>query len=103
MGHTARRLEGAQRREPTAEPGSAGREPTAVREARCGRVESNHHSLRRRVYSAGSSPVLSVRVIRVADRIRTDSAGLTTPGACRYTTATMCKRGRPESNRRPLA
>jgi hypothetical protein len=29
---------------------------------KCGRMESNHHSLRRRVYSAGSSPVLSVRV-----------------------------------------
>jgi len=28
---------------------------------RCGRVESNHHSLRRRGYSALSSPVLSVR------------------------------------------
>ena len=25
-------------------------------------MESNHHSLRHRVYSAGSSPVLSVRV-----------------------------------------
>jgi hypothetical protein len=25
----------------------------------------------------------------VADRIRTDTAGVTTPGACRYTTATM--------------
>ncbi len=29
---------------------------------RCGRMESNHHSTRRRVYSAGSSPLLSVRV-----------------------------------------
>jgi hypothetical protein len=28
---------------------------------RCGRMESNHHSTRRRVYSAGSSPMLSVR------------------------------------------
>ena len=29
--------------------------------AQCGRVESNHHSQRRRGYSALSSPVLSVR------------------------------------------
>ena len=28
---------------------------------RCGRVESNHHSARRRGYSPLSSPVLSVR------------------------------------------
>jgi hypothetical protein len=28
----------------------------------CGRMESNHHSARRRVYSAGSSPMLSVRL-----------------------------------------
>jgi len=32
---------------------------------RCGRVESNHHSLRRRGYSALSSPVLSVRKANV--------------------------------------
>ena len=35
--------------------------PPAAEKARCGRVESNHHSLRRRGYSALSSPVLSVR------------------------------------------
>ena len=34
LGHTGRRLEGAQRREAAAEPGLAGREPAPVREAR---------------------------------------------------------------------
>jgi hypothetical protein len=52
-------------------------------------MESNHHSRRHQGYSLGSSPVLSVRVRGVADRTRTDTAGLTTPGARRYTTATM--------------
>ena len=66
-------------------------------------MESNHHSLKRRVYSAGSSPVLSVRLKKgVAGRIRTDAGGDHNPGCCRYTTATM-RRGRPESNRRALA
>ena len=36
--------------------------PLVGRCASCGRMESNHHSARRRVYSAGSSPLLSVRV-----------------------------------------
>ena len=52
-------------------------------------MESNHHSRRHQGYSLGSSPVLSVRVKGVADRIRTDASGITTPGASRYTTATM--------------
>ncbi len=39
--HTARRLEGAQRREPRAEAGSAGRERAAVREARWAGQGSN--------------------------------------------------------------
>jgi hypothetical protein len=52
-------------------------------------MESNHHSLRLRGYNPVSSPVLSVRLEEVADRIRTDTSGITTPGACRYTTATM--------------
>ena len=70
---------------------------------RCGRVESNHHSARRQGYSLLSSPVLSVRVERrAADRIRTGTARFTTSDACRYTTATT-KRGRPDSNRRPIA
>jgi hypothetical protein len=43
----------------------------------CGRVESNHHSQGQRGYSPLSSPVLSVRVQK--------------------------ERGRPDSNRRPLA
>ena len=30
--------------------------PLVVRRTRCGRMESNHHSARHRVYSAGSSP-----------------------------------------------
>jgi hypothetical protein len=41
-----------------------------------------------------SGPPAAARTFRlrrngVADRTRTDTAGLTTPGACRYTTATM--------------
>jgi hypothetical protein len=52
-------------------------------------MESNHHSQRHQGYSLESSPVLSVRVKEVADRIRTDASGITTPGASRYTTATM--------------
>jgi hypothetical protein len=32
-----------------------------VARTECGRMESNHHSARHRVYSAGSSPLLSVR------------------------------------------
>lgn len=58
---------------PSIEAGTAGLEPAAVsltgsRSAielhaiECGRVESNHHSARRRGYSAVSSPVLSVRI-----------------------------------------
>ena len=39
---------------------------------------------------------------RVTGRIRTGAAGFTTPGAAVYTTATT-KRGRPDSNRQPLA
>ena len=54
----------------------------------CGRVESNHHSQWRRGYSALSSPMLGVRgKTRAAGRIRTDTAGLTTPDAGRYITA----------------
>src|SRR4029453_12828345 len=59
---------------------------------RCGRMESNHHSRRHQGYSLESSPVLSVRLEEVADRIRTDTSGTTTPGACRYTTATIDSR-----------
>jgi hypothetical protein len=65
-------------------------------------MESNHHSARHRVYSAGSSPMLSVRKIGVTGRARTDASGITAPDASVYTTATT-KRGRPDSNRRPLA
>src|SRR5215471_7840221 len=59
----------------------------AWRGSECGRVESNHHSRRRRGYSPLSSPVLSVRVERAADRTRTGTARITTSNACRYTTA----------------
>jgi hypothetical protein len=38
LGHTARRLEGAQRREAAAEPGLAGRTPTPVTKA-SGRIK----------------------------------------------------------------
>ena len=67
-------------------------------------MESNHHSARHRVYSAGSSPMLSVREdgLGVAGRARTGADGDHSPGCFLYTTATM-KRGRPDSNRRPLA
>jgi hypothetical protein len=47
----------------------------------CGRVESNHHSRRRRVYSALSSPMLGIRKERATGRVRTDTAGFTVPGA----------------------
>jgi hypothetical protein len=74
------------------------------REERCGRVESNHHSARRRGYSPLSSPVLSVRVNWGG---RTDSNRYlrgSQPRMLRYTTATTkLVRGRPDSNRRPLA
>ena len=69
----------------------------------CGRVESNHHSARRRGYSPLSSPMLSVRVnLGVAERTRTDTAGLTTPDAALHHGHHEL-RGRPGSNRRPLA
>ena len=53
-------------------------------------MESNHHSARHRVYSAGSSPLLSVRLqeSKVADRVRTGADGAHNPGCFRYTTAT---------------
>ena len=59
-------------------------------------MESNHHSARRRGYSPLSSPVLSVREGGVAGRARTGAAGITTPDASVYTTATT-ERGRPDS------
>jgi hypothetical protein len=67
----------------------------------CGRVESNHHSRGRRGYSPLSSPVLSVRT-RGSRPGSNRCCGDHDPGCCRYTTATM-RRGRPGSNRRPLA
>jgi hypothetical protein len=61
------------------------------------------HSRGRRVYSAGSSPdAQRPQENGVTGRARTGAAGLTTPDASAYTTATM-ERGRPDSNRRPLA
>jgi hypothetical protein len=70
--------------EPTTSSLQARRSATELRplKAQCGRVESNHHSARRRGYSPLSSPMLSVRVgFGVAERTRTDTAGLTTPDA----------------------
>jgi hypothetical protein len=57
----------------------------------CGRVESNHHSPRQRLYRPRSSPMLGVRRRRhgVTGRIRTGTAGITTPDARRYTTVTL--------------
>ena len=70
----------------------------------CGRVESNHHSTRQQGYSLLSSPMLSARAEREGwpAGLEPAPAGITTPGASVYTTATT-KRGRPDSNRRPLA
>jgi hypothetical protein len=69
----------------------------------CGRVESNHHSTRQQGYSLLSSPMLSVRMGKGWPAgFEPAPAGLTTPGASVYTTATT-KRGRPDSNLRPLA
>jgi hypothetical protein len=50
-------------------------------------MESNHHSARHRVYSAGSSPDAQ-RPREVADRVRTGADGAHNPGCFRYTTAT---------------
>ena len=50
---------------------------------RCGRVESNHHSARRQGYSLLSSPMLSVRMVRVAGRARTGASGDHNPGCFR--------------------
>ena len=62
---------------------------------RCGRVESNHHSTRRQGYSLLSSPMLSVRTSEGWPAgFEPAPAGLTTPGASVYTTATTKKRGR---------
>jgi hypothetical protein len=66
----------------------------------CGRVESNHLSAWPRVYRPQSSPMLSVRK-RATDRIRTGTAGFTTPNAA-VTSQSPRKRGRPDSNRRRL-
>lgn len=53
---------------------------------RCGRMESNHHSQRHRVYSAASSPMLGVRgrEDRPDSNRRREDHGLE---CCRYTTA----------------
>ena len=47
--------------EPTSSSLQARRSATRASSPRCGRVESNHHSTRRRGYSPLSSPLLSVR------------------------------------------
>jgi hypothetical protein len=61
---TLRRLEGADGDGGSRTRSSsvqARRSATRASSPRCGRVESNHHSARRRGYSPLSSPVLSVR------------------------------------------
>jgi hypothetical protein len=71
-------------------------------ERECGRVESNHHSEKPQGYGLLSSPMLGVRL---AEGGRPDSNRYREDhdlGCCRYTTATI-ERGRPDSNRRPLA
>ena len=81
--------------EPASSPLQAGALPPELhpRRVRCGRMESNHHSARRRVYSAGSSP----------DAQRPQREGRPTGsnryredhdlGCCRYTTVTMNEAG----------
>ena len=60
-----------------------------VGKTRCGRVESNHHSTRRQGYSLLSSPLLSVREEQGWPAgLEPAPAGITTPGASVYTTAT---------------
>jgi hypothetical protein len=54
---------------------------------KCGRVESNHHSARRRVYSPLSSPVLSVRKLGWPNGLEPIPRG-SQPRMLRYTTAT---------------
>ena len=66
-------------------------------------VESNHHSARRRGYNPLSSPVLSGRVKGVAGRARTGADGAHNPGCFRLHHGHHVRRGRPDSNRRPLA
>ena len=52
-------------------------------------MESNHHSARRQGYSLLSSPMLSVRMRKGWPAgLEPAPAGLTTPGASIYTTAT---------------
>ena len=41
----------------------------------CGRMESNHHSAKHRVYSAGSSPLLSVRMNRLGQDLHGPRSG----------------------------
>ena len=70
---------------------------------RCGRVESNHHSARRRGYSPLSSPVLSVREsVRGGRPGSNRRLGDHDPGCFRLHHGHH-ERGRPGSNRRPLA
>jgi hypothetical protein len=69
---------------------------------KCGRVESNHHSLRRRGYSALGSPVPGIREKEgrpagFEPTLRDSQSRVLAD----YTTVTT-KRGRPDSNRRPL-
>jgi hypothetical protein len=98
---TLRRLDGDGRSRTRSSSLQARRSSDRATSPRCGRVESNHHSRGQRLYRPLSSPVLSVRANRAVGRTRTDTARVTTSGACRYTTTTT-ERGRPESNRRPL-
>ena len=58
--------------------------------ARCGRVESNHHSSRRPDYSRVSSPGAQRPREGVTGRARTGAAGITAPDASHYTTVTTC-------------
>jgi hypothetical protein len=70
---------------------------------KCGRVESNHHSARRRGYSPLSSPVLSVRMKRGdrpdSNRYREDHD----LGCCRYTTATTSRKRAGTTGLEPAA
>jgi hypothetical protein len=70
---------------------------------KCGRVESNHHSARRRGYSPLSSPGAQRPHEGATDRIRTGTARITTSDAAVTPRPPRWnERGRPDSNRRPI-
>ena len=70
---------------------------------RCGRLESNQHSRRRRGYSPLSSPMLSVREGEGRPTGFEPLPRGSRPRMLPLHHGHHAKRGRPDSNRRPLA